>query len=263
VAPRVWPVLVAYIVAVITIILASLLALGVLRVANPDVPDTDLLTGAAGLIVGGLASSAALALTVLLVAQPLEPAKLRLLPGRETGPDLAAAIVGMLVLGQALDSLTMLAGLGQRGTMSAIRRALAGAEGGELFAAVVVLGLIAGAAEELFFRAYMQTRLRAAWRPGSAVIATSAAFALLHMEWIHAAMAFVLGLYLGALTERAGSALPAIACHVVNNCVFTVATALVGTIDDRRTNLMLLAASLAVFAACAYVLGRRLPRPPA
>jgi membrane protease YdiL (CAAX protease family) len=118
-------------------------------------------------------------------------------------------------------------------------------------------------AEELFFRAYMQTRLRAAWRPGPAIIATSAAFALLHMEWIHAAMAFMLGLYLGALTERAGSALPAIACHVVNNCVFTVATALGGTVDDRRTNLILLIVSLAVFAGSAYVLARRLPRPAA
>src|SRR5205085_7760395 len=136
----------------------------------------------------------------------------------ERGVDLAAAIVGMLALGQGVDSVAMLAGLAQRGTMPAIRRALMGAEGGELFAAVVVLGLLAGAAEELFFRAYMQTRLRRAWRPGPAILVTSAAFALLHMEWIHAAMAFVLGLYLGALTERAGSALPALACPVVNHC---------------------------------------------
>jgi len=263
VAPRVWPVFVAYLVAVVTIILVSLVALGMLRVANPDVPDTELLSGTAGLIAGGLASSMALVLTVILVAQPFETAALRLRPGREMGADLAAAIVGMLSLGQALDSVTTLAGLGQRGTMPAIRRALTGAEGGELFAAVVVLGVIAGTAEELFFRAYMQTRLRAAWRPGPAILVTSTAFALLHMEWIHAAMAFVLGLYLGALTERVGSALPAIACHVANNCVFTVATALGGTVDDRRTHVVLLVASLAVFAGCAYVLVRRLPRSPA
>ena len=75
--------------------------------------------------------------------------------------------------------------------------------------------------------------------------------------------AYLLGLYLGALTERVGSALPAIACHVANNCVFTVATALGGTVDDRRTHVMLLVASLAVFAGCAYVLVRRLPRSPA
>ena len=45
---------------------------------------------------------------------------------------------------------------------------------------------------------------------------------MLRSQVIIGAMAFVLGLYLGALTERVGSALPAIACHVANNCVFTV-----------------------------------------
>ena len=101
-APRVWPVFVAYLVAVVTIILVSLVALGMLRVANPDVPDTELLSGATGLIAGGLASSIALVLTVLLVARPFEAAALRLRPGPEMGADLAAAIVGMLALGKRL-----------------------------------------------------------------------------------------------------------------------------------------------------------------
>lgn len=258
--PRVWPVFLAYLVAVLTIILASLAALGALRGANPDVPDTELLGGVLGLIAGGLASSTALVLTVALVSQPFDAAALRLLPGRETGVDLAAAVLGMLSLGQMLDSATMLAGLGRQGSLPMIRTALTGIGGGELFAAVVVLGLMAGAAEEVFFRGFMQTRLRMVWRAGPAIVVTSVAFGLLHMEWIHAAMALVLGLYLGALTERAGSALPAIVCHVVNNSVFTVATALAGTVDDRRVNTILLGASVVVFATCAGVLMRRLPR---
>lgn len=258
--PRVWPVFLAYLVAVLTVILASLAALGALRAANPELPDAELLGGVMGLIVGGLASSTALVLTVALVSQPFDLATLRLVPGRETGPALAAAVLGMLALGQTLDSATTLFGLGQRGSMPAIRQALTGIEGGELFAAVVVLGLMAGAAEEVFFRGYMQARLRMAWRAGPAIVATSAAFGLLHLEWIHAAMAFVLGLYLGALTERAGSALPAIVCHVVNNSVFTVLTALTGTIDGRRVNAILLGVSAVVFVTCAAFLLRRLPR---
>jgi uncharacterized protein len=260
VTPRVWPVLLAYLLAVLTIVLASLAALGALRAANPDLPDAELMGGVMGLIAGGLASSAALVLTVALVSQPFEAAALRLLPGRERGPDLAAAVLGMLSLGQVLDSVTILAGLGQQGSLPAIRKALTGVDGGDLFAAVVVLGLMAGAAEEVFFRGYMQNRLRLAWRAGPAILVTSAAFALLHMEWIHAAMAFLLGIYLGALTERTGSALPAIVCHVVNNSVFTVVTAVTGTVDDVRTNAMLLAASALVFLACAGFLLRRLPR---
>ena len=259
--PRVWPVFLAYLLAVLTIILASLAALGALRAAHPDVPDTELLGGVLGLIAGGFASSTALVLTVALVSQPFDAAALRLGPGRETGADLAAAVLGMLALGQVLDSATMLAGFGRVGSMPAIRRALTGISGAELFGAVMVLGLMAGAAEEVFFRGYMQTRLRLAWRVGPAIVVSSAAFALLHMEWIHAAMAFVLGLYLGAVTERVGSALPAMVCHVANNSVFTVVTAAVGTVDGRRVNVVLLALAIVVFLACGAFLLRRLPRP--
>ena len=257
--PRVWPVFLAYVVAIITIVLASLAALSALRAANPDVPDTELLAGAAGLIAGGLASSTALVLTVVLVTQPLELATLRLMPGRESGADLAAAVLGMLGLGQALDSAAMLAGLGRQGSLPAIRNALTGIQGGELFGAVVVLGIFAGGAEELFFRGYMQTRLRGAWRSAPAIVATSIAFALLHMEWIHAAMALVLGVYLGVLTERTGSALPAMVCHIANNSVFTVATAAVGTVEDHRTNGIMLAMGVVVFLTAGSFLLRRLP----
>jgi hypothetical protein len=83
------------------------------------------------------------------------------------------------------------------------------------------------------------------------------------MEWIHAVMAFVLGVYLGALTERAGSALPAVVCHVVNNSVFTVVTAVTGTVDDVRMNAILLGASALLFLACGGFLMRRLPRETA
>ena len=250
---------VAYVIAVFTIVLASLAALATLRAANPDVPDLELLSGVTGLVAGALASSTALILTVALVSQPFDAVTLRLVPGRERGLDLATAVVGMLALGQVLDSLAMLTGVGGTGSMPMIRRALTGVQGADLFAAVLVLGVMAGAAEELFFRGYMQTRLRAAWPPSAAVIVTSLAFGLLHMEWVHASMAFALGLYLGVLTERTGSALPAIVCHVVNNSLFTVLTALTGTVESRQTNALLLVLSAAVLLVCLGILRRRLP----
>ena len=254
---------VAYVIAVFTIVLASLAALATLRAANPAVPDLELLSGVTGLVAGALASSTALILTVALVSQPFDAVTLRLVPGRERGLDLATAVVGMLALGQVLDSLAMLTGVGGTGSMPMIRRALSGAQGADLFAALLVLGLMAGAAEELFFRGYMQTRLRAAWPPSAAVVVTSLAFGLLHMEWVHASMAFALGLYLGIVTERTGSALPAIVCHVVNNSLFTVLTALTGTVESRQTNALLLALSAGVLVVCLVILRRRLPHAAA
>ena len=62
-------------------------------------------------------------------------------------------------------------------------------------------------------------------------------------------LAFVLGLYLGAITELSGSALPAVVSHVVNNALFTVATALGGTVLAFWPNVVLVIAGLAIFAA--------------
>ena len=209
--PRLWTVFAAYLVAFVAIVTLSLVAVGVLRSMYPDVPDPALFEGLPGLIAGGLASSLALLLTVLLFNRPLEPVLLRLVPGWETGRALAVMIVGMLALGQCLDSLTTLAGLGDKGTLAAIRSVLADAAGPELFLAVLVISVVAGSAEELFFRGYMQTRLGQRLPPVVAVVVTSVAFGLFHLEWLHALLAFVLGLYLGWITEVAGSALPAIA----------------------------------------------------
>lgn len=246
--PRLWPVFAAYGVAFVAIIALSILAAAVLRSLYPEVPDRALFEGLPGLIAGGTASSLALALTVLLFNRPLEPVLLRLTPGWESGRMLLVMIVGMLALGQTLDSLTMLVGLGQKSAMTAIRNALSGAVGPELFLAVVVIGVLAGTAEEIFFRGYMQTRLGQRLRPSVAVLVTSVAFGLLHLEWIHAILAFALGLYLGWVTELAGSALPAIACHVINNALFTLLTAAFGTVEAPEPNVVLLAVSALVFA---------------
>src|SRR5207245_1610931 len=131
-------------------------------------------------------------------------------------------------------------------------RTLPGLLAGSLFAAIVVLGVVAGSAEEIFFRGYMQSRLREHWRPGLAVVATSAAFAALHIDVsaVHMVLAFALGLYLGFVAEMTGSTLPCIVCHVVNNIVYTLQTALSVTVIGRDANFVAAAVSGAVFVGC-------------
>jgi membrane protease YdiL (CAAX protease family) len=261
-APRVWPVLVAYLLAFVTIVGFSLVAALLLRAAFPELPEREVFDGLPGILASAIASAAALVVTLLIVARPVDPVRLRLMPGRETGAQLGAMIVGTLALGQALDSVTVLTGLANRGAMAVIRRAIESATGPDLFAAVVVIGVLAGSAEEMFFRGYMQGRLRERFTPAVAVVITSVAFALLHLEWIHAGMALVLGLWLGFVTEQAGSALPAVAAHVINNALFTLLTALIGNIDDRALNMMFLAASSVIFLGCAFWARRLSSAPP-
>jgi len=71
----------------------------------------------------------------------------------------------------------------------------------------------------------------------------------------------ILGFYLGWITELAGSALPAVVCHVVNNTLFTILTASWGPIDGLRLNLALGAAGLVVFAAVVLCLRASLAAP--
>jgi membrane protease YdiL (CAAX protease family) len=259
--PRLWPVFAAYVLAFVSIVGFSIVAAVMLRAAYPDLSEREVFDGLPGLLAGGMASSTALLVTLLIVARPVDAVRLRLVPGRETGDQLAAMILGTLALGQALDSATVLAGLANRGAMGMIRRAIEGAAGPELFAAVVVIGVLAGTAEEVFFRGYMQTRLRERWSPVAAIVATSVAFGLLHLEWLHALLALILGLWLGFIAEHAGSTLPAVAGHVVNNVLFTVLTATIGATQDRSLNMALLTGSAVVFFGCALWIWR-LSSPP-
>jgi len=254
--PPVWPAFLAYVLAIVAILACSVVAAAVLQDLYPELDPAALFDTLPGLLAGALAASTALVLTVLIAARPLDPARLRLRPGRETGAQLVVIILGVLALGQALDALTMLAGLGERGTLAIVRRALAHARGPELFAAVLIIGVVAGAAEELFFRAYLLGRLAERWPPAAAVTVSSLAFGLLHVEWLHALLAFALGLYLGFVTVRAGSALPAMAAHVVNNVLFTVLTAVAGPVTEPGVNAALGGGAALVFAACVAWLHR-------
>ncbi|MGH7312634.1 MAG: lysostaphin resistance A-like protein [Candidatus Rokuibacteriota bacterium] len=253
---RLRSILVAYLLAFVGIVAFSLVALLLVRAMYPDLSEAELTQGLPALVAGGLASATALLLTIVIVARPLDTAGLRLLPGRETGTSLAVMILGTLALGQALDSVLALLGLANRGAMALIRRALEGAAGPELFLAVLVIGVIAGGAEEVFFRGYLQSSLRGHLPAATAVVVTSLGFALFHLEWVHGSVAFVLGLWLGYITEQAGSALPAIACHIVNNGLFTLLTAFSVNADGVGPNVMLGAASLVVFAGCAVLVSR-------
>ena len=257
----VWRVFATYVAAVAGIFAASGVAILALKAMFPDVADQALLQSLPGLIAGSLASSTALVLTLLMIVQPASPAALRLLPGWETERALAVMVVGMLALGQLLDSLVWLVGWGERGSLVFVRRVLETAVGPDLFAAVLVFGLIAGVAEEIFFRGFMLARLAEHWGGPRAIVVSAACFGVLHVDpnGVHMALAFVMGLYLGFVVERTGSTLPAIVCHVVNNVVYTLQTALGATLVDRSTNAVVAAACVLLLLACLAWLRRAAP----
>ena len=213
--------------------------------------------GLAALLVGVPPSSLALVAIAWLAAGRPRRERLRLLPSSVSGGTLAALAIGALALSQALESLALLSGVGPGANLDWIARTLAGAGPIGLLLALVVVGGLAPIGEELFFRGFMQTRLRQAWSAGPAILVTALAFGLIHGEWSHGVLATGIGIYLGLVAERAGSVIPAMLCHVANNAASVLLSAAVGSPQGRAVNAVLLVVSVVIFAGAL----RRLPPP--
>jgi len=220
--------LVGYAVAFIAVVLASAAGGLVLLELYPAALAEHTVTSLPGLLAGGLASSAALAVVALVAARRRPRLGLALVRPRVSRFVLVVMVLGTLALGQALESLAHLLGLGAVGTPEIIRRSLGGVPAGQLALAVLLIGGLAGFAEELFFRGFMQTQLRVEWSASRAIVVTGACFGALHLDWMHAVLALVLGLYLGLVRELSGSTLAAALCHIVNNSVSVILIGLAG-----------------------------------
>ena len=215
----------------------------------------------ATLLVSVPVSSLALIAIALVAAGSPRRIRLRLLPGRTSARGLAAMIVGVLALSQALESLAVLSGVGAGPALDWMTGALATASARGVVLAVIVIGVLAPVGEELFFRGYMLTRLRGVWSGGPAVLVTALAFGLIHGELVHGVLATGIGLYLGALVERAGSVVPAVICHAANNTVSVILSATVGSPHSLRAHAVLLGVSAVFFVAA--LLWMRRAEPPA
>ena len=174
-----------------------------------------------------------------------------------------ALACGTLALSNVAETLIALLGADQVGTLAEISSTLEGSRGAGLVLALISIGLVAGVAEEIFFRGLVQRTLerRLAGVRGGAVLAVltaSTAFALAHWDPVHTPAAFFLGLYLGAVTRLTGSVRPAIACHVINNLGAVLSTSF--GIHVPAWSGLLLAGQLAL-AGGALALAWRLRRP--
>jgi membrane protease YdiL (CAAX protease family) len=203
--------------------------------------------GLAPLLAGVSASSLGLVGIAWVAAGRPRRERLRLGASRRPASTLAAMIVGALALSQVLESLAYLVGAGPGPSLDWIARTLAAASPLELLLAVLVIGGLAPVGEELFFRGFMQTRLRQVWSAGPAILVSALAFGLIHGEWAHGVLAAGLGLYLGLIAERTGSVLPAVLCHVANNTMSVLLSAWAGPLHGRGVHAVLLVLAAALF----------------
>jgi membrane protease YdiL (CAAX protease family) len=267
--PRLWTVAVAFLAAVG----GSLRAGGIVGVAIlfamgfPASPRdvTELqhrvtrLATTPGFILGSvLLNSFAFGLTALVAAwlspQPL-PERLRAGRARVGTARVLTMLVLLLAVGQVLGSALVLSGWEGQGVLGGLARALANPTAATLVGAIVVIGLLAGIGEELFFRGYMQTRLRERWGAWPAILVTAVLFGLIHMDPWHTPVATGIGVTLGWITELSGSLRPAVLAHVVNN-VLSVVFLGFGVEVSYRGHLVVLPLAVATTLACILALRR-------
>jgi membrane protease YdiL (CAAX protease family) len=87
----------------------------------------------------------------------------------------------------------------------------------------LMIGLTPAICEELLFRGYVQTRLTKSMHPLLGILIASFLFAVFHLDYVHVIAVFPMGVFLGWVSWRSGSLVPAMLGHFVNNVISVVA----------------------------------------
>lgn len=271
VPPTVWPVFLTYVIVLVGVqilgVMAIVAAVAATMVRSPDLAADEMRAqldqvfhSPAMLLASGVISALTLILASLAAVglERARPAERLLLVPRALGLRFwIVTSMGFLAASQAFDSLLLLLDLDPGGSIEFLARVMRSATG-VLFALLLIfIGPVAGFAEEMFFRGYMQTRLRRRWSAWPAITVTAAAFGIMHLDPFHSVFAFLVGLFLGWIAEKAGTILPAIAAHVLNNSVWAVTTATLPGPLSTITHLWLLGLTLAITLGSVTWLARR------
>ncbi|MDE6395798.1 MAG: CPBP family intramembrane metalloprotease, partial [Muribaculaceae bacterium] len=102
---------------------------------------------------------------------------------------------------------------------------------GSLVVSVLIVGILAGFSEELFFRGALQRLLSSAngIKPIAAIFISAFIFSFIHFQFYGFFPRLILGIYFGYLLYRTGSLwIPAIV-HAFNNSLYIIGTRLVET----------------------------------
>jgi len=163
---------------------------------------TLLALGGAGLLPGG-----SLASRLGLVRSRLGPARIGL------------ALVGFLLLSNGLHRVIVRLALLEDSTLGAIDELVREASPSAPLLVLLAVGLAPALGEELLFRGLLLRVFALRFTGAVAVLASAVLFGAAHLDAVQGTAALFLGAYLGAVTWRAGSLVPAILCHAANNSV--------------------------------------------
>ncbi len=127
---------------------------------------------------------------------------------------------------------------------------------------ILLIALVPGFVEELFYRGFLQRGLLLRWKPATAIVTSSLLFALVHGGPATMAAIFPLGLWLGFVAWRTGSMVMTFAMHATLNGAWTAAMMVLHRDPASETTLNAMGLALLGVGLCAFpwalVLLRRL-----
>lgn len=131
---------------------------------------------------------------------------------------------------------------------------------------ILFVALAPGFMEELFFRGYMQRRLLQRWSPWTAILVTSALFAIFHLSPHAIVFALPLGIWLGFIAWRTNSVWLCVICHASINAsgsIMNIGTHLAGWPEDPPIALSIPVGILVTvsFISSVWLLVRSRPAP--
>jgi uncharacterized protein len=258
---RVWPV---FAICILSLVSSQLVGAVVLHwpqegeAASRE--ELDVAVSASSLM-GSYLSRAVVMTAVVLLAAFMSPVpwrkRLRLGPLGISSRKLLAGGVGAVMLWILFAAVDVLGALPRSSSMEPFYEVIAGLRGGQLLAAVLVMGVLTAVSLELLFRGYIQTRLSQRWGIGWSILLTALLSGVSYGEISYGMFAFALAVYLGAITEQAGSIAPAMICHVGMN-VFGL---LLGTVGIAAPAVFWIYAALILAALILWLCLRYLRRP--
>lgn len=270
--PRVWTVIVTCVVALVTYMLTAIIYVAVfhplpkgVRVSPAELERQ--LTSDPSVVLSMFIWSMLAIMCVTLIAAFISPVswrkRLRLRAPSLAAGQVVTGAIGATMIGTIFSMLAALDCIPTSPVLESLGEMVASMSGEQLLLSLLVIGMMPGISEELLFRGYVQTRFTQRWGVVVSVVLTSIMFGAYHMDAVQGTFAAVMGLYLGAIAERAGSIVPAMIAHAANNTfgvLFSVAT---GDYEDPTWCWILLIAAIVILIACVFhVWVAKRPSPP-
>lgn len=226
--PRVWTVFVTILAAFVTFIAVQMVGAAVIVIAmlasgiSPqELPSRvmELLTSPAGFIAIGLPTQLTLAAVAIAAAwmspQPCQQ-RLGFVKPRWSWWQTLVVNLGTLVpfaIGMA-GAIALAEVLEPDPTAANLMRTMTPAW---IIPYLLFISLAPGFSEEMLFRGYSQRRLIERWGGWTAVLVTSAIFAIIHLAPHTVVFAFPVGIWLGLMAWKSGSVWPGVIAHAAVN----------------------------------------------